>query len=69
MKDAKWTGNAGTDQWNVCFSHSTHFGNPGVDELQVAVVKKRLLAISAADNVILSEAKNLRSILGTRRME
>jgi hypothetical protein len=37
MKNAKWTGNAGTDQWNVCFSHSTNFGNPGTNGMQVSM--------------------------------
>jgi len=22
MDNAKWTGNAGADQWNVCFAHN-----------------------------------------------
>jgi hypothetical protein len=35
MKDAKWAGDAGTDQWNICVSHSTGFVNPGADQLQV----------------------------------
>src|SRR5262245_60932622 len=36
MQNAKWSGDAGTDQWNICVSHSTNFGNPGSAELQVA---------------------------------
>src|SRR5262249_5933785 len=36
MQNAKWTGNAGTDQWNVCVSHSNRFRNPRSAELQVA---------------------------------
>ena len=28
MDNAKWTGNAGTDQWDICIGHSNSFGNP-----------------------------------------
>src|SRR5262249_29511978 len=35
MQNAKWARNAGTDQWNICVSHSNRFGNPTISELQV----------------------------------
>src|SRR5262249_51444754 len=35
MKNAKWTGSAGTDQWNICVSHSSNSGNPARNGMQV----------------------------------
>src|SRR6516225_10305010 len=45
MKNPKWTGNAGTDQWNICFSHSNNFGNPGTNGMQVSMQTEKPLDI------------------------
>jgi hypothetical protein len=54
MKNAKWTGDAGTDQWNICFSHSDNFRNPAMDKLQVAACDAELCCSAAADKRVCS---------------
>jgi hypothetical protein len=67
MENAEWSGNSGANHWNVCIGHNS-FGNTRVNELQVRALKNVCNVRSAASFiVILSEAKNLGSVLDALR--
>ena len=69
MKNAKWTGNAGTDQWNICVSHGTNFGNPSVDELQVPALRNVCYARSAASYCHSERSEESRISFGYKDIE
>ena len=67
MKNPEWPGNAGADHWNVYVGHSTNFGNPGVDDLQVPALINVCYARSAASycNSERSEESRIISLEGS----
>ena len=40
MQNAKWAGDAGTNQWNICIRHNDNFRNPAMNGLQVSAQTK-----------------------------